>query len=586
MLRLNLIILFAFIHLSVKPINPDSLKIKLDRLSIPEQFNIIDDLTFNDVISNSQKITPILLKFEKIAIENRNFNSLAKIYVNLSLSNYYLGKYDDNLKYGLKALHLYDSLGDKRELGTMYGELGYQMKYRDFSTATELMQRGIAILEKVGTSEPLAKIYDNYGVLKEINNQLDSAKYFYLKALAFKKELKDSIGIPYSLNNICMIYMLEHSYDSALFYLNESTKIRRIKNDVIGLAENYGYFGQIYSSIGNYDEAIKQLQESLELAKRHNYTSLVKNIYNDLSSVYEKINDYQNALSYQKLFKQYGDSLINIETNKAIADLQVKYETSEKEKELIQRSTQLRQQKIIKISILISSLILLISIVIFFWNKILLIRHNEKIKVQNALIEGEQAERNRLALELHDNVANDLNGVILLLRNSIDQNNTKSDTGINRSIEKLNQTHQQVRKLSHTLMPRSLTEKGLKYAINDLATDFGSGDFKIDLQLIGIDERLKQFVEFNVFCIIQEALNNIVKHSKATNVFIECNRVDDTLFVNIEDNGVGFSTDSTKGKNGIGIQNITNRVKMMEGNLAINSSVGHGTTIEIQVALK
>jgi signal transduction histidine kinase len=584
--KLSLFLFLFLIHLGVKPINTDSLKLKLDRLSIPEQLKLIDELKFNDVIGNCHKITPILLKYERIAIENKNFNSLAKIYANLSLSNYYLGKYDDNLKYGLKALHLYDSLGDKSELGTIYGELGYQMKYRDFFRATELMHRGVAILEKVGAPEPLAKIYDNYGVLKEINNQLDSAKYFYLKALRFKKELKDSIGIPYSLNNISMIYILKHRYDSAIYYLNESTKIRRLKNEVVGLAENYGYFGQIYASTGNYDKAIKQFLESLELAKKYNYTSQIRNIYNDLSSVYEKMNDYQNALIYHKLFKQYGDSLINIETNKAIANLQVQFETSEKEKALIQRSTQLKQQKVIKISILISSVILLTSSFIFFWNKILLIRRNEKIQIQNALIEGEQAERNRLALELHDSVANDLNGVILLLNNSKDQNNTKDNTSINRSIEKLNQTHQQVRKLSHTLMPRTLTEKGLKYAIHDLAIDFNSSDFKIDLQLIGIDERLMQFIEFNVFCIIQEALNNIVKHSKATNVFIECNKVDDILFVNIEDNGVGFDADSTKGKNGIGIQNITNRVKMMEGSLAINSSVGNGTTIEIQVALK
>lgn len=586
MLRINLLIFLAFIHFSAKSFNPDSLKIKLEGLTTAEQLKIIDGLTFNDVTVNCQKIPPILLRFERIARENKNFNSLAKIYVNLSLSNYYLGKYDDNLKYGLKALHLYDSLGDKRELGTMYGELGYQMKYRDLSKANELMQRGIAILEKLGDSVPLAKIYDNYGVLKEINNQYDSAKYFYSKALDFKKGFKDSVGIPYSLNNISMIYMLKHQYDSAIFYLNESTKIRRVKNDVIGLAENYGYFGQIYASTGNFDKAINQLQESLELAKKCNYTLLIKSIYSDLSLIYEKKNDYQNALIYQKLFKQYGDSLINIETNKAIADLQVRYETSEKEKALIQKSTQLRQQKVIKISILISSLILLVSTLIFFRNKILLIRRNEKIQVQNALIEGEQAERNRLALELHDSVANDLNGVILLLRNSTDQTDNKSEAGIHRSIEKLNETHQQVRKLSHTLMPRSLTQKGLKYAIHDLAADFGSGEFKIDLQLIGIDERLNQFVEFNVFCIIQEALNNIVKHSKASNVFIECNRVDNTLFVNIEDNGVGFDTDSTGGKNGIGIQNITNRVKMMEGKLDINSSVGNGTTIEIQVALK
>ncbi len=578
MCRFSFLITFLFLQYSVKPINPDSLKVNFDRLSIPKQLELIDGLKFNDVVGNCQKITPILLKFEKIAKGNKNYNSLAKIYVNLSLGYYYLGKYDENLKYGLKAVHLYDSLGNYRELGTMYGELGYQMKYRDLPKATELMQRGKFILEKLGNPIPLAKIYDNYGVLKEINKQLDSAKYFYSKALGIKKELRDSVGIPYSLNNISMVYMLKHRYDSALVYLDKSSNIRIIKKDDIGLAENYGYYGQIYLKIGSFDKAIKYLNESLALAKKHNYTSLAKNIYNDLSTGYERMKDYKNALMYHRLYKQFEDSLVNIETNKAIADLQVQYETSEKEKEIIQKTAKLKQQSVLKISILISSLLLLISTVLFFWNKILIIRRNEKMKLQNALIEGEQAERNRLALELHDSIANDLNGVILLLNGSKEQNNLMNDVGLNRSLEKLNETHQQVRKLSHTLMPRSLTEKGLKYAINDLAYDFGSGDFKIDLQLIGIDERLKQFYEFNVFCIIQEALNNIVKHSKATNIFIECNRVDDTFFVSIEDNGIGFNANSIEEKSGIGIQNITNRVKIMEGNLSINSSkiIYHG----------
>ena len=101
--RFIFLIIFLFLHLGVKPINPDSLKLNLERLSISEQLKIIDGLKFNDVIGNCQKITPILLKFEKIANENKRFNSLAKIYLNLSLSNYYLGKYDENLKCSFKS---------------------------------------------------------------------------------------------------------------------------------------------------------------------------------------------------------------------------------------------------------------------------------------------------------------------------------------------------------------------------------------------------------------------------------------------------------------------------------------------------
>lgn len=583
-------VFFSFILLTlsflVKAKEDDSLINKLNGLPQHKQFDFIDSLSFNDVVGKGRLIIPILLQFENKAIEEKRFNSLAKIYVNLSLAYYYAGEYENNLKFGLKALHLYDSLGNANELGTMYGELGYQMKYRDLSKATELMRHGIRILEKVANQGSLSKIYNNYGVLKEIANQLDSANYFYSKALSIKINLKDSIGIPYSLNNISMVFILKHQYDSALYYLNKSTQIRKVKFDEVGLSENYGYYGQIYFALGDYDRAINYYRRGLTLAQKQHFTSLIKDIYKDLSNVYESKKDYQQALSYHRLYKQYADSLLNIETNRAIVDLQVQFETSEKEKALIEKSNQLRQQKVIKISIIISSIIVLISTLIFYRNKLLLVRRNEKIQVQNALIEGEQAERNRLALELHDSVANDLNGVILLLNGSKEQNNLVNDSGFNRSLEKLNETHQKVRKLSHTLMPRSLTERGLKYAINDLASDFGSGNLHIDLQLFGIDERLQSFVEFNVFCIIQESLNNIIKHSKASNVLVECNRIEDLLFVNIEDNGVGFDAKLISEKRGIGMENIYNRVKLMNGTLAINSMVGKGTAIEIQIPLK
>jgi len=586
-IKQNLILLFALIIFTqfIKAVGVDSLKQKLSRLPVQEQFELINDLSFDDVVGNCQKIIPILLQYETLVKEHKKPVYLARIYLNLSLANYYLGSYDENLKYGLKSLALYDSLDNKMMVGTMYGELGYQMKQRNLLKAAEYMLRGISILERLNLPGPLAKIYDNYGVLKEMGNQLDSANFYYRKALSIKKELKDSVGIPYSLNNVCMIFMLKQNYDSALFYLNKSTAIRQFNNDNVGLSENYGYYGQIYSSIGNYDKAIESLNKSLDLAKKLNFTSLEKSVYSDLAEIYERMNDYRSALFYQKLHKQLADSLINVETNKAIANLQVQFETSEKEKALLQKTSQLRQQRIIKTSILISSLILLLSVVVFFWNKILLIRRNEKIKVQNALIEGEQTERNRLALELHDSVANDLNGVILLLRNTENIGEAYRGNSINRSIEKLNETHQQVRKLSHTLMPRSLKEKGLMNAINDLANDFRSINFNIDIQILGLEERLTPFIEFNIFCIIQESLNNIVKHSQATNVFIECNRIDQTLFVTIEDNGVGFDTNSIGKTSGIGMQNLMNRVKMMEGTINMNSTLGQGTNIEIQIPL-
>jgi len=554
--------------------------LKLKQLPVSQQLKYIEQLPFEVVVSNNHQIIPLLKSYERLAIENNKPIILAKIYLNLSLASYYRGIYDENLEYGLKAINLFDSLGDRRNLGTMYGELGYQMKRRDLAKGFELMRKGIVVLEERGEIEPLAKIYDNYGVLHEMSNLLDSALVFYRKALAFKRIMNDSVGMPYSLNNIFQLMMMNQSYDSALLYLNQSTRILENRNDGFVLAENYSYYGQLYSTLGNHKKAIEFNYKALNIAQEHNYTFLIQSLYHDLSVNFENQNDYAKALEYHKLYKQFQDSLINLETNKTIADLQIQYETAEKEKELATKNQQLEREKTIKTFIAIIAIILIFSMILFLRNKLLISKRNERISVQNALIEGEQSERNRLALELHDGIANDISSVILSFSNS-DSANENSAKGL----AKLKETHQNVRKLSHTLMPRSLREKGLGDALNELSINFGSEKLKISVQLLGLEERLSTFIEFRLYRIVQEALNNIIKHSKASEVLIECNCVEGKLLVCIEDNGVGFYHSDVSEK-GIGLQNITNRAKMMNGNVHIRTAPDEGTAVEISVPIR
>jgi signal transduction histidine kinase len=134
-------------------------------------------------------------------------------------------------------------------------------------------------------------------------------------------------------------------------------------------------------------------------------------------------------------------------------------------------------------------------------------------------------------------------------------------------------------------MPRSLKEKGLQTALNELALNFSSQNLSVVSQSVNLDGKLSQFIEFNIYRIVQETLNNIVKHSHATNVLIDCNVVDNMLMVSIEDNGIGFDSNKSMENEGIGLKNISNRVKMLNGKIQIISAKNEGTTIEVQVPL-
>jgi signal transduction histidine kinase len=576
-IKIFIVFVGFIIQITVYSAPVDSVLSRLKALPEAKQLDSIIHLSFNFIVENNQLLIPVFHKYEQVAVQQKRPGVLAHIYTNLSLAYYYNGKYDKNLEYGLKAIKLYDSLGDKSGQGTMYGELGYQMKRRNLPGAFKLMQHGILVLEGVGEVEPLAKIYDNYGVLHEMNNNFDSAMFFYRKALSIKEKLADSTGIPYSLNNIFGLFLFKSSYDSAKYYLDQSTLIRKKRNDIIGLAENYSYFGQLYVSMGNFSKAIESENIALQIAQKHNYIFLAQNLYRELSTNYERLGNYRQALDFYKLYKQFQDSLVNLETNKTMANLEIRYETAEKEKELVIKKQQLIREKDITVVIIVIALILVISALVFFWSRMQISRRNEKIKVRNALIEGEQTERNRLALELHDGIANDLNAAILSLSNT-------SVTNLGKSVDILRKTHQSVRKMSHVLMSRSLKEKGLVAALNELSGSFETDDLRIKVQVFGLEERPDLFIELNIYRIVQESLNNIVKHAQAHNVLIECNHIDELLFVNIEDDGIGFPKDFIEGK-GIGLQNITNRVTMMNGTMNIRTAPNEGTAIEIQLPI-
>jgi signal transduction histidine kinase len=559
--------------------NPvDSVLQQIEGLPLPDRFKAIDELSFKFITENNRQVIPFLLQYEQKAVANKKPESQARICIHLSLAYYYLGKYDENVKYALQAIHLFDSLGNKSQLGTMYGELGYQMKRRNLPQAFVYMRQGINVLEQINDAEALAKIYDNYGVLHEMNNRFDSALYFYTRALQLKKLRNDTVGLPYSLNNIFALYMLMDKPDSALVYLRQSTVIRQQLNDMIGLAENYSYLGQFYSSLNQPANAIEWYQKSLDIALRHNYTYLVQSLYQALSVEYESQGNFQQALTFHKLFKQFNDSLINLESNKTIANLQVQYQTAEKERELEVKKQQLLREKSIRIFIISGSFVLFILLLVFFVNRMQINRRNEKIKIRNALIEGEQAERNRLALELHDGIANDLNAVILTL------NNDPAGENREKTLLKLKKAHQSVRQLSHNLMPRSLKEQGLDAALRELQANFTVNNLSVDLQINGLQSTLSPFIAFNIYRITQEALNNVVKHACASQVLIDVRLQQSKLMLTIEDNGKGLS-DHTLSKKGIGLQNIDNRVKMMDGKWHMVSKAGEGTSIEIEIKI-
>ena len=140
---------------------------------------------------------------------------------------------------------------------------------------------------------------------KEMQNQLDSALYFYNKGLVIKVQIKDSIGVPYSLNNIAGIYLIRRQFEKAKFYYEKALIIREKNNDQIGISENLSYFGDLYLAQNDYDKAIVFYQKTVDISSKYKYTDLLQYSYKKLSECYELQGNSSLALKNFKFFSQF-----------------------------------------------------------------------------------------------------------------------------------------------------------------------------------------------------------------------------------------------------------------------------------------
>ena len=183
----------------------DSLATHLKTVPQKEQIEIIKAIPFDKMNSN----TAAAVKLYKQAI-NLSSDKSALAYLNeqLAIAYYYKGDYDLSVQTSLQAIKHYEQLNNHLKEGSVYASLGYQMKRRNLPKAFDYMRKGIYLLEQINDQKALSAAYNNFGVLHEMDNDMDSALFYYQKGLVIVEQLNDSIGIPYSLNNIATAYVI------------------------------------------------------------------------------------------------------------------------------------------------------------------------------------------------------------------------------------------------------------------------------------------------------------------------------------------------------------------------------------------
>lgn len=212
-------------------------------------------------------------------------------------------------------------------------------------------------------------------------------------------------------------------------------------------------------------------------------------------------------------------------------------------------------------------------------NKLNQIRIEEQKKGLSAIIQAQEDERKRIAKDLHDGIVQQLGGLKLGLQ-KIFTNNEDEETA--KIVEILDDSTNELRILSHRMMPRSLGELGLIPALTDmLENSLGHTTINYQFEHFGIKGRLKEAVEIAIYRIAQELVNNVIKHSQADKVNIQLLKNANNIIFIVEDNGRGM--ESENGKQGIGLMNITSRLDTIRGKVNFEPSPESGTLATIVI---
>jgi signal transduction histidine kinase len=313
---------------------------------------------------------------------------------------------------------------------------------------------------------------------------------------------------------------------------------------------------------GNYTEAISLLQQAKTLALKTQEKPVQSQVAEQLSKGYVALGNVELAFDEYRNFISLRDEVNKVETSTLLRNLQIsnRVEVLEKENRLLETE---KLAAIAQLTTLVQT---------------------QEIKSLNAMMDGQERERRRIAADLHDRIGGSLAAIKLHLTSlvkSLDDNLRKTER-VTRLNSMFDSVMQEVRQVSHDLASGVLIKFGLVSALRELAEGIQSaGNMGVNFYDAGFDERIDSRTEIALYRISQELITNVLKHAQATEMSIYLSRYEDHLSLIIEDDGRGFDPGNASG--GIGTDNIRSRVNQLHGSVQYDSAPGRGCTVTIEI---
>lgn len=487
-----------------------------------------------------------------------------------------------------KAIPLAIKSGDRIKTAAYYTLIGIPfMNKEHFDKAIFYFTKSNNILLSNGSVHPSA--IDNYTHIAHsylMTNDTLSAKKNLDSAYQLVLLYPNSIYSTSYRTIESMYFVNINDFPKALNSLNIGLSIAQKNNRQIDVRDMLYQKMRLYDSQKNYKDAIKIAST---LLSGDYFLSNIdkKNLYKDMSELHADIGEISAAFLWLKKYTKINDSL-STNTNKlAFAELEAKYNYSLKEKELLMISSREKLQRII---MWVSIGVLLLAFVLFIYfyrarkakadQQMLSLKQQQRVALTKALLQGEEKERARLPRDLHDGLGGMLAGVKINLSHKLLNNQL---AGSEKVISLLDNSINELRRIARNMMPEALLRSGLQTALTDLCQDISNEKLKINYSFINVTvETMPKQVQIIIFRIVQELLTNIVKHSEASEAYLQCSQDSNRFYITVEDNGKGINQ-SRYTNRGIGLDNIQSRVDFLNGKMDFNSVANNGTITNIEI---
>lgn len=527
---------------------------------------------------------------------------IASLYNKLALVYQRMADWKNSLSYQQKSLSIYEQAGMMREAALSLNNIGIlQYDIRNYEEALKWYNRSVEVCKKNNLVLPLIRTYVNIGNVYYSTNQREKAVEYFKMAEEHSRQSNDLESLSTILNNLGAYYKQINDRKKALAYLKEAYELRARLNDRRGMISTLINLGTVYLDNKDYAQAVLYLSTAKTLSEEVSAITELPSLYLNLSLAYEYTGDFKKALEAQKLYALYRDSILNENLISTVTEMNTKYETERKEKENIQllsenkiKDLRIKQEQKQRRSLLLFSGVGFIFLLVLA--ALIVNRNNIKKKAEmeiklseqqairfKSVLEAEENERRRIARELHDGLGQILSTTKLNL-SSIEEDIAADDAEIfARSMNLVDEAVSEVRSISHNLMPSTLIRNGLIQALQELVRNINSaGKVTVHFTHQVSDERLSETTETALYRIIQEVLNNMLKHAHATTINIEVKQENNTYYWRIKDDGKGFNISKIEESKGIGWKNIFSRAALFNAQVSVQSEVDKGTEVMVE----